>query len=89
MQDQNQKDREDPDWMRAHTPPIVAKKPADAGNPLGSRRTTVFARQGHHTRDSQQAALFPAAHVAIERIGDLLNHNLAALLEAARAEAKA
>lgn len=55
----------------------------------GERLTTVFARQGHYARDSQQVALFPAADVTIERIGDLLNHNLPALLEAAWTEARA
>lgn len=55
----------------------------------GERLTTVFARQGHYARDSRQVALFPAADVTIERIGDLLHHNVPALLEAARTEAKA
>lgn len=49
----------------------------------GSRVTTVFPRQGHYARDPQVIAAYPAADVSIERIGDLLNFDLPALLTAA------
>jgi hypothetical protein len=47
------------------------------------RLTTVFPRQGHYARDPQVATL-PRPDVTIERIGDLLNYDLPALLSAAR-----
>jgi hypothetical protein len=53
----------------------------------GKRLTTVFPRQGHYARDPQVAA-YPPPDVTIERIGDLLNYNLPALLQAARPEGK-
>ena len=37
-----------------------------------SRVTTVFPRQGHYARDPSVLATYPAADVAVERIGDLL-----------------
>ena len=40
------------------------------------RVTTVFARQGSYARDPQTVGAFPPADVTIERIGDLLSHNL-------------
>ncbi|MBI1983154.1 MAG: HAD family hydrolase, partial [Acidobacteria bacterium] len=58
-----------------------------AKNIWGERLTTVFPRQGHYARDPQVAA-FPRPDVTIERIGDLLNYNLPALLQAARPEGK-
>jgi len=45
----------------------------------GTRLTTVFVRQGHYSRDAKTLAQYPAADVSIERIGDLVNHDLAAL----------
>ena len=56
-------------------------------NIWGERLTTVFPRQGHYARDPQVAA-YPPPDVTIERIGDLLNYNLPALLQAARPEGK-
>jgi FMN phosphatase YigB (HAD superfamily) len=48
-----------------------------------SRLTTVFVRQGHYARDSKALAQYPAADVSIERIGDLVSHDLTALRAAA------
>ncbi len=49
----------------------------------GRRLTTVFARQGHYAR-AADVATYPQADVTIERIGDLLRHDLPTLLAAAR-----
>jgi FMN phosphatase YigB (HAD superfamily) len=46
----------------------------------GSRVTTVFPRQGHYARDLEAAAKYPPADITIERIGDLLNYDEAALV---------
>lgn len=51
----------------------------------GARVTTVFPRQGHYAHDPGVAA-HPAPDVTIERIGDLVDHDLRALLRAARIE---
>jgi FMN phosphatase YigB (HAD superfamily) len=45
----------------------------------GNRVTTVFPRQGMYAQDRQAVAAFPPADIAIERIGDLLNFDLARL----------
>lgn len=45
----------------------------------GDRVTTVFPRQGHYAHDPQELAAHPPADVTIERIGDLLQLDLAAL----------
>ncbi|MGD0431213.1 MAG: hypothetical protein ABSA58_08980 [Acetobacteraceae bacterium] len=45
----------------------------------GDRVTTVFPRQGHYATDPAVLAEFPAADITIDHIGDLLNHDLAAL----------
>ncbi|MDZ4865083.1 MAG: HAD family hydrolase [Gemmatimonadota bacterium] len=45
----------------------------------GSRLTTVFPRQGHYATDPQ-VATYPAPDVTIERLGDLLDYDLPALL---------
>jgi FMN phosphatase YigB (HAD superfamily) len=52
----------------------------------GMRVTTVFPRQGHYAHDVQEVARFTAPDLSIERIGDLLNHDLHSLHAAARAE---
>jgi len=44
------------------------------------RLTTIFARQGHYALDSGNIAAYPPADMTIERIGDLVNADLAALL---------
>jgi len=49
----------------------------------GGRVTTVFPRQGHYARDPTALATYPPADVGIERIGDLLRHDLPSLLGAA------
>jgi hypothetical protein len=46
----------------------------------GARVTTVFPRQGHYAHDPQILASCPPADVSVERIGDLLNYDLPALL---------
>ena len=48
------------------------------------RLTTVFARQGHYALDPQVLAAYPPADVTIERIGDLLDCDLPALLSTAK-----
>ncbi len=50
----------------------------------GERLTTVFPRQGHYARDAEALATYPAADVAIDRIGDFAGHDLDALRRAAR-----
>jgi FMN phosphatase YigB (HAD superfamily) len=50
----------------------------------GSRVTTVFPRQGHYALDPKALAAYPPADVAIDRIGNLLELDLASLLEAGR-----
>jgi FMN phosphatase YigB (HAD superfamily) len=45
----------------------------------GDRVTTVFPRQGHYATDIDEVAKYPPADVTVERIGDLLSHDLAAL----------
>jgi FMN phosphatase YigB (HAD superfamily) len=50
----------------------------------GARVTTVFPRQGHYALDAQTVATYPPADVTIERIGELLNYDLSALLAATR-----
>lgn len=48
----------------------------------GERVATVFPRQGHYAKDPELLAKYPAADLCIERIGDLLEYDLAALLAA-------
>jgi FMN phosphatase YigB (HAD superfamily) len=45
----------------------------------GDRVTTVFPRQGHYATDPAVLAGLPPADITIDRIGDLLDHDLAAL----------
>jgi FMN phosphatase YigB (HAD superfamily) len=45
----------------------------------GERVTTVFPRQGHYATDPATLAEFPPADITVEHIGDLLEHDLAAL----------
>jgi len=47
----------------------------------GNRLTTVFVRQGHYARDASVAS-YPPADVAVDRIGDLLDYDLPALIGA-------
>ena len=46
----------------------------------GERVTTVFPKQGHYALDPAEVAKYPAADVSVERIGDLLEFDLTALL---------
>jgi FMN phosphatase YigB (HAD superfamily) len=47
-----------------------------------SRVTTVFPRQGQYAQDRNMIAECPPADLTVNRIGDLLNYDLAALLGA-------
>lgn len=51
----------------------------------GDRLTTVFPRQGHYALDPNNNAAYPPADITVERIGDLVNYDLPALLGAAKA----
>jgi len=46
--------------------------------------TTVFPRQGHYAMDPKALASHPAPDVTIERIGTLLDYDVAALRAAAQ-----
>ena len=46
----------------------------------GDRLTTVFPRQGHYALDPKVVASYPPADISIERIGDLVQYDLPALL---------
>ena len=48
-------------------------------NNWGSRVTTVFVRQGHYALDPKILADCPAADISLDRIGDLLQYDLAQL----------
>jgi FMN phosphatase YigB (HAD superfamily) len=48
----------------------------------GGRLTTVFVRQGHYAVDPAVIAKYPAADIAVERIGDLLTVDFSAQLGA-------
>jgi FMN phosphatase YigB (HAD superfamily) len=49
----------------------------DAVKQIWSQRvTTVFPRQGHYALDPQILAAYPAADVPLDRIGDLVTHDL-------------
>jgi FMN phosphatase YigB (HAD superfamily) len=43
---------------------------------LGARLTSVFVRQGHYALAAESKSVQPPPDVVIERIGDLLTHNL-------------
>jgi len=49
---------------------------------MGGLLTTVFPRQGHYAHDPKNTAMYPPADITIERIGDLVSHDLAAFLGA-------
>ena len=57
-------------------------------NVWGSRLTTVFPRQGHYALDPQNIATYPAADHTVERIGDLVDCDLPALLGMAAGRAE-
>jgi FMN phosphatase YigB (HAD superfamily) len=52
----------------------------------GDRLTTVFARQGQYAFDAANIATYPPAALTVDRIGDLVNHPLAAFLGGRDAE---
>jgi len=52
---------------------------------LKNRLTTVFPRQGHYALDPHNLSSYPAADLAVDRIGDLLQLDRASLLETAGA----
>ncbi len=54
----------------------------------GARVTTVFPRQGHYAY-APDVASYPPADIAVERIGELVNYELPALLDAAHASKRA
>jgi hypothetical protein len=45
-----------------------------------NRLTTIFPRQGHYALDPGNIAAYPPADITIERIGALVNADLATLL---------
>lgn len=47
----------------------------------GAKVTTVFPRQGHYAHDPKVLASYPPADVSVDRIGDLLNYDLARLTQ--------
>lgn len=47
----------------------------------GAKVTTVFPRQGHYAHDPKVLASYPPADVSVDRIGDLLNYDLARLIQ--------
>jgi FMN phosphatase YigB (HAD superfamily) len=49
----------------------------------GRNVTTVWPRQGHYALDTPEVARYPAPDLTIERIGDLVEHQLDGLLAAA------
>src|SRR5436853_2887590 len=49
----------------------------------GSRVTTVCPQQGHYAVDPKILASYPAADITVSRIGELVDYDLPALLEAA------
>ncbi len=53
----------------------------------GKRVTTVFPRQGHYAIDAADVAKYPPADVTVERIGALLDYDVAKLVAAAGARA--
>jgi hypothetical protein len=53
----------------------------------GDRVTTIFPRQGHYAHDPSILAAYPVADIAVERIGDLVDLDLATILAAARPQA--
>jgi FMN phosphatase YigB (HAD superfamily) len=46
--------------------------------------TTVFPRQGHYALDPKMVAAYPPADITVQRIGDLVDYDLPALLQAGK-----
>ena len=53
---------------------------------LRERLVTVFPRQGHYAFDPVNIARYPAADITVEHIGDLLDPDIAELLDASTQE---
>ena len=51
----------------------------------GERLTTIWPRQGQYTFDPEAIATYPPPDLTLERIGDLGNYNLPALVGAIKA----
>jgi FMN phosphatase YigB (HAD superfamily) len=49
----------------------------------GDRLTTVWPRQGHYALDPEAVAMYPPPDITLERIGDLVNYDKAALVSLA------
>jgi hypothetical protein len=49
----------------------------------GERVTTVFPRQGHYAHDAAEVARYPTPDVILDRVGDFVGYDLAALQAAA------
>ena len=50
----------------------------------GERLTTVWTCQGHYALDPRVLAMYPFADLTLERIGNLVDHDLSALLTASK-----
>jgi FMN phosphatase YigB (HAD superfamily) len=50
----------------------------------GAGVTTIFPRQGHYAHDEAEVAKYPTPDLTVERIGQLLGHTPAAMINAAR-----
>jgi hypothetical protein len=48
----------------------------------GGRVTTVQPLQGHYAKDPKEQSLYPAADITIERVGELLDRDIAHLADA-------
>jgi hypothetical protein len=46
----------------------------------GERVTTVFPKQGHYALDPKVLADYPPADIRLDKIGDLIDYDLSALL---------
>jgi len=51
----------------------------------GDRLTTIFPRQGHYALDPKNVSSYPPADLTVERIGDLVDCDLPALIASVRA----
>ncbi|MDB6060323.1 MAG: haloacid dehalogenase [Verrucomicrobiaceae bacterium] len=81
------------DEMQQHFPArhyvMVDDKPnilAAMKQVLGSRLTTVFPQQGHYALDPANVSAYPNADITVANIGDLLQYDKAAFLNAAQTQ---
>ncbi len=54
----------------------------------GQRVTTVFPKQGHYALDPQITSKYPPADIIVQRIGDLMNYDLPAILSSKSSSAQ-